>query len=105
MEFQEGDENFLKFSFGLIKVLEIQCVCYIMYMNIEIYDLLREGFDCFLMFNGVIKSSGFRYCLSIEDKINCFVDRDCYQIFVEFEGWNIVEIYVNGFFISLLEDV
>lgn len=105
MELQEGDENPSKFSFGPTKALETQRACHITYTNTETHDLLREGFDRSPMFNGAIKSSGPRYCPSIEDKINRFADRDRHQIFVEPEGWNTVEIYVNGFSTSLPEDV
>lgn len=105
MELQEGDADPAKFSFGPTKALETQRPCHITYTNTETHDLLREGFDRSPMFNGAIKSSGPRYCPSIEDKINRFADRDRHQIFVEPEGWNTVEIYVNGFSTSLPEDV
>jgi len=75
------------------------------YTNQAVHDILREGFDRSPMFNGRIKSIGPRYCPSIEDKINRFADRDRHQIFVEPEGWNTVEIYVNGFSTSLPEDI
>ena len=75
------------------------------YTNPEVHDLLREGFDRSPMFNGRIKSIGPRYCPSVEDKINRFADKDRHQIFVEPEGWNTVEVYVNGFSTSLPEDV
>jgi tRNA uridine 5-carboxymethylaminomethyl modification enzyme len=105
MEEQFGDENPGKFSYGDTKALETQRSCYITYTSTLTHDLLREGFDRSPMFNGAIKSSGPRYCPSIEDKINRFADRDRHQIFVEPEGWNTVEIYVNGFSTSLPEDV
>jgi len=105
MELQEGDENPSKFSFGNTKALAFQRPCHITYTNQETHDLLRTGFDRSPMFNGAIKSSGPRYCPSIEDKINRFADRDRHQLFVEPEGWNTVEIYVNGFSTSLPEDV
>lgn len=105
MEIQDGDENPSKFSYGDTKPLAIQRPCHITYTSTLTHDLLREGFDRSPMFNGVIKSSGPRYCPSIEDKINRFADRDRHQIFVEPEGWNTVEIYVNGFSTSLPEDV
>jgi tRNA uridine 5-carboxymethylaminomethyl modification enzyme len=105
MELQEGDENPSKFSFGNTKALSVQRPCHITYTNQETHDLLRTGFDRSPMFNGAIKSSGPRYCPSIEDKINRFADRDRHQLFVEPEGWNTVEIYVNGFSTSLPEDV
>lgn len=105
MELQDGDENPSKFSYGNSEALKFQRACHITYTSTLTHDLLREGFDRSPMFNGAIKSSGPRYCPSIEDKINRFVDRDRHQIFVEPEGWNTVEIYVNGFSTSLPEDV
>lgn len=105
MEIQDGDEQPSKFSFGSTKPLAVQRPCHITYTNTETHELLKEGFDRSPMFNGAIKSSGPRYCPSIEDKINRFADRDRHQIFVEPEGWNTVEIYVNGFSTSLPEDV
>ncbi|NBR13275.1 MAG: tRNA uridine-5-carboxymethylaminomethyl(34) synthesis enzyme MnmG [Flavobacteriales bacterium] len=105
MEIQPGDENPSKFSYGNTKALTTQLPCYITYTNPETHDLLRTGFDRSPMFNGSIKSTGPRYCPSIEDKINRFAERDRHQIFVEPEGWNTVEIYVNGFSTSLPEDV
>ncbi len=105
MEVQDGDENPGKFSYGDTKPLAVQRPCHITYTSTETHELLREGFDRSPMFNGAIKSSGPRYCPSIEDKINRFADRDRHQIFVEPEGWNTIEIYVNGFSTSLPEDV
>lgn len=105
MEEQFGDENPSKFSFSDTKPLTVQRSCHITYTNPETHDLLKEGFDRSPMFNGAIKSKGPRYCPSIEDKINRFADRDRHQIFVEPEGWNTIEIYVNGFSTSLPEDV
>ena len=105
MELQDGDENPSKFSYGNTEALKFQRACHITYTSTLTHDLLREGFDRSPMFNGAIKSSGPRYCPSIEDKINRFADRDRHQIFVEPEGWNTVEIYVNGFSTSLPEDV
>ena len=105
MEIQEGDVNPSKFSFGNTLALQKQHACHITYTNEQTHDLLRTGFDRSPMFNGSIKSTGPRYCPSIEDKINRFADRDRHQIFVEPEGWNTVEIYVNGFSTSLPEDV
>ncbi|TNF45802.1 MAG: tRNA uridine-5-carboxymethylaminomethyl(34) synthesis enzyme MnmG [Bacteroidetes bacterium] len=105
MEIQPGDEVPSKFSFGDTEALKMQRPCHITYTNLETHELLREGFDRSPMFNGAIKSSGPRYCPSIEDKINRFADRERHQIFVEPEGWNTVEIYVNGFSTSLPEDV
>jgi tRNA uridine 5-carboxymethylaminomethyl modification enzyme len=105
MELQEGDENPSKFSFTDTKALHVHRPCWITYTNTETHDLLRTGFDRSPMFNGAIQSTGPRYCPSIEDKINRFADRDRHQIFVEPEGWNTIEIYVNGFSTSLPEDV
>ncbi|MCE3297139.1 MAG: tRNA uridine-5-carboxymethylaminomethyl(34) synthesis enzyme MnmG [Crocinitomicaceae bacterium] len=105
MEIQEGDVNPSKFSYSDTKALAYQRPCHITYTNTETHDLLRTGFDRSPMFNGAIKSTGPRYCPSIEDKINRFADRDRHQLFVEPEGWNTVEIYVNGFSTSLPEDV
>lgn len=105
MEIQEGDENPSKFSYGNTEALKVQRACHVTYTSTVTHELLREGFDRSPMFNGAIKSSGPRYCPSIEDKINRFADRDRHQIFVEPEGWNTVEIYVNGFSTSLPEDV
>lgn len=105
MEEQFGDENPSKFSFSGTEALKNQRSCFITYTNPEVHDMLREGFDRSPMFNGAIKSSGPRYCPSIEDKINRFAERERHQIFVEPEGWNTVEIYVNGFSTSLPEEV
>lgn len=105
MEIQDGDENPSKFSYGDTSPLSVQRACHITYTNTLTHEILRTGFDRSPMFNGAIKSSGPRYCPSIEDKINRFADRDRHQIFVEPEGWNTVEIYVNGFSTSLPEDV
>ncbi|MFM7005821.1 MAG: tRNA uridine-5-carboxymethylaminomethyl(34) synthesis enzyme MnmG [Flavobacteriales bacterium] len=105
MEVQDGDENPSKFSFTDTTPLSKQLPCHITYTNQATHDLLRTGFDRSPMFNGAIKSSGPRYCPSIEDKISRFADRDRHQIFVEPEGWNTVEIYVNGFSTSLPEEV
>lgn len=105
MEEQFGDENPSKFSYSDTKPLEKQRSCYITYTNPATHEMLKQGFDRSPMFNGAIKSSGPRYCPSIEDKINRFADRDRHQIFVEPEGWNTVEIYVNGFSTSLPEEI
>tara|TARA_Y100000385_G_scaffold140732_1_gene146123 strand:+ start:5793 stop:7664 length:1872 start_codon:yes stop_codon:yes gene_type:complete len=105
MEEQFGDEEPSKFSFTDTKSLEVQRSCHITYTNPETHEMLKEGFDRSPMFNGTIKASGPRYCPSIEDKINRFADRDRHQIFVEPEGWNTVEIYVNGFSTSLPEEI
>ena len=105
MEVQDGDENPSKFSYSNNSALTKQIPCYITYTNVETHEMLKTGFDRSPMFNGSIKSTGPRYCPSIEDKINRFADRDRHQIFVEPEGWDTVEIYVNGFSTSLPEDV
>jgi len=106
MEEQGGDLFPSKFSFSdKSKVLTKQRPCFITYTNPETHELLKEGFDRSPMFNGAIKSAGPRYCPSIEDKVTRFAERDRHQIFVEPEGWNTVEIYVNGFSTSLPEEV
>lgn len=103
---QPGDENPDKFSYlDITKPLKIQRSCHMTYTSEKVHDLLREGFDRSPMFNGRIKSLGPRYCPSIEDKINRFSDKSRHQLFVEPEGWNTVEVYVNGFSTSLPEDV
>ncbi|GGF64024.1 tRNA uridine-5-carboxymethylaminomethyl(34) synthesis enzyme MnmG [Wenyingzhuangia marina] len=103
---QPGDENPEKFSYlPTTKPLIEQRSCYMSYTSQEVHDLLRSGFDRSPMFNGRIQSTGPRYCPSIEDKIDRFATKDRHQIFVEPEGWNTVEIYVNGFSTSLPEDV
>jgi len=104
-EEQLGDDQPEKFSFSNTKQLTKQRSCWITYTNPIVHDQLREGFDRSPMFNGAIQSTGPRYCPSIEDKINRFADRDRHQIFVEPEGWNTVEMYINGFSTSLPEDV
>ncbi|WP_177730960.1 MULTISPECIES: tRNA uridine-5-carboxymethylaminomethyl(34) synthesis enzyme MnmG [Flavobacterium] len=106
MEIQPGDENPSKFSYlDITKPLTHQRACHMTYTSELVHDLLREGFDRSPMFNGRIKSLGPRYCPSIEDKINRFADKERHQLFVEPEGWNTVEVYVNGFSTSLPEDV
>lgn len=105
MEEQPGDENPATFSYLRKHVLDRQMSCHITYTNPDVHDLLREGFDRSPMFNGRIQGLGPRYCPSIEDKIDRFADRDRHQIFVEPEGWDTVEVYVNGFSTSLPEDV
>lgn len=106
MEEQAGDKNPSKFSYAdITQPLAKQRSCYITYTNPEVHEILESGFDRSPMFNGRIKGLGPRYCPSIEDKINRFAERDRHQIFVEPEGWNTVEIYVNGFSTSLPEDV
>lgn len=103
---QPGDEIPSKFSYSdETKPLEKQRSCYMTYTSTEVHEILKDGFDRSPMFNGRIKSLGPRYCPSIEDKINRFADKDRHQLFVEPEGWNTVEVYVNGFSTSLPEDV
>ncbi|BDC97723.1 tRNA uridine-5-carboxymethylaminomethyl(34) synthesis enzyme MnmG [Persicobacter psychrovividus] len=106
MSEQPGDEQPYKFSFSdETSTLKEQRSCYITYTNPEVHETLKEGFDRSPMFNGRIQGLGPRYCPSIEDKINRFAERDRHQIFVEPEGWNTCEIYVNGFSSSLPEDI
>ena len=106
MEEQRGDEHPSKFSYSnSTQALQEQRSCYITYTNPEVHSILEKGFDQSPMFNGRIQGIGPRYCPSIEDKINRFSERNRHQIFVEPEGWNTVEIYVNGFSTSLPEDV
>lgn len=105
MEEQKGDERPGKFSFTDTPELQQQKSCYITYTNKNVHSLLETGFDRSPMFSGRIQGQGPRYCPSIEDKISRFAERDRHQIFVEPEGWNTVEIYVNGFSTSLPEDV
>ena len=102
---QPGDSNPEKFSYLNTPKLTTQRDCFMTHTSAEVHNLLREGFDRSPMFNGRIKSIGPRYCPSIEDKINRFADKDSHQIFVEPEGWDTVEIYVNGFSTSLPEDI
>jgi tRNA uridine 5-carboxymethylaminomethyl modification enzyme len=103
---QPGDVKPHKFSYSdETQPLSIQKSCWMTYTSLEVHDLLREGFDRSPMFNGRIKSIGPRYCPSIEDKINRFADKERHQLFVEPEGWNTAEVYVNGFSTSLPEDV
>lgn len=102
---QPGDEHPEKFSYTPTKKLAYQRECHMSHTSALVHDLLREGFDRSPMFNGRIKSLGPRYCPSIEDKINRFADKDSHQLFVEPEGWDTVEVYVNGFSTSLPEDV
>lgn len=105
MEEQWGDKEKGQFSFTDIqKPTEERC-CWITYTNEKVHETLKEGFEKSPMFTGRIQGLGPRYCPSIEDKINRFAERDRHQIFVEPEGWNTIEIYVNGFSTSLPEDV
>jgi tRNA uridine 5-carboxymethylaminomethyl modification enzyme len=105
MEEQKGDDVPGKFSFSDTKPLARQVSCWITYTNENVHNELRDGFEKSPMFSGRIKGLGPRYCPSIEDKINRFAERDRHQIFVEPEGWNTVEIYVNGFSTSLPENI
>ncbi|RMG78790.1 MAG: tRNA uridine-5-carboxymethylaminomethyl(34) synthesis enzyme MnmG, partial [Bacteroidetes bacterium] len=105
MEIQPGDENPSKFSFTDTPKLENQMPCHITYTTPEVHEILKTGFDRSPMFNGRIRGLGPRYCPSIEDKIDRFAQRDRHQLFVEPEGRDTCEIYVNGFSSSLPEDV
>jgi len=105
MEEQAGDENPGKFSYSNTEALAKQRSCYITYTNSKVHKILESGFEQSPMFAGRIQGVGPRYCPSIEDKINRFADKDRHQIFVEPEGWDTVEIYVNGFSTSLPEEV
>jgi len=106
MDEQKGDENPSKFSFSPgVKALERQESCFITHTSEEVHGLLRLGFDRSPMFNGSIQSTGPRYCPSIEDKIHRFAEKERHQLFVEPEGWNTVEVYVNGFSTSLPSDI
>ena len=102
---QPGDDIPEKFSFTETKLLKNQVSCWITYTSEEVHEELKKGFDRSPMFQGRIKGLGPRYCPSIEDKINRFAERDRHQIFVEPEGWNTIEVYVNGFSTSLPEKV
>ena len=105
MEEQPGDEVPGKFSYTDTPRLAKQRSCWITYTNDKVHEVLKTGFDKSPMFSGRIKGLGPRYCPSVEDKINRFADKDRHQIFVEPEGWNTVEVYVNGFSTSLPEDI
>lgn len=105
MEPQPGDENPAQFSYLDTPKLTEQRACHVTYTNEKVHDILRTGFEKSPMFAGRIQGIGPRYCPSIEDKIERFADRNRHQVFVEPEGWNTVEIYVNGFSTSLPEDV
>jgi tRNA uridine 5-carboxymethylaminomethyl modification enzyme len=106
MREEPGDDVPAKFSYSdETKPLTHQRLCHMTYTSLDVHDILREGFDRSPMFNGRIKSLGPRYCPSIEDKINRFADKERHQLFVEPEGWNTVEVYVNGFSTSLPEDI
>ena len=106
MIIQPGDKHPQKFSYlKSTPTIHNQLPCHMTYTSPLVHDILREGFDRSPMFNGRIKSVGPRYCPSIEDKIDRFSERERHQLFVEPEGWNTVEVYVNGFSTSLPEDV
>ncbi|MFL5786828.1 MAG: tRNA uridine-5-carboxymethylaminomethyl(34) synthesis enzyme MnmG [Flavisolibacter sp.] len=105
MEEQKGDDVIEGFSFLETKKPKEQRSCWITYTSSEVHDILKTGFDRSPMYTGRIEGTGPRYCPSIEDKINRFAERDRHQLFVEPEGWNTVEIYVNGFSTSLPEEV
>jgi len=107
LEVQYGDKNPNPFSFTTKELpsIEEQLTCWIGYTNNEVHEMLKTGFDRSPMFNGRIKSVGPRYCPSIEDKINRFADKDSHQLFLEPEGWDTYEMYLNGFSTSLPENV
>jgi len=107
MEEQKGDEEIVGFSYMDVEKItpQQQRSCWITYTSADVHDALKTGFDRSPMFQGRIQGVGPRYCPSIEDKINRFAERERHQLFVEPEGWNTVEIYVNGFSTSLPEDV
>ena len=105
MEEQPGDEEIVGFSYLETDKPKKQRSCWITYTSQKVHDILKTGFDRSPMFAGRIDGTGPRYCPSIEDKINRFAERDRHQLFIEPEGWNTVEIYVNGFSTSLPEEV
>lgn len=107
MEIQDGDEEIVGFSYLPIERIkpEQQRGCWVTYTSPEVHDILKTGFEKSPMFQGRIQGTGPRYCPSIEDKVTRFAERERHQLFVEPEGWNTVEIYVNGFSTSLPEDV
>lgn len=105
MEEQKGDVPSGKFSFTNTVPVKNQKSCFITYTNTSVHNILKEGFDKSPMFTGRIKGIGPRYCPSIEDKINRFADKERHQLFIEPEGWDTVEIYVNGFSTSLPENI
>ncbi|MBS1686419.1 MAG: tRNA uridine-5-carboxymethylaminomethyl(34) synthesis enzyme MnmG [Bacteroidetes bacterium] len=105
MEVQEGDEEIYSFSYKDITKPTKQRCCWITHTNSQVHDILKTGFDKSPMFTGRIQGLGPRYCPSVEDKINRFAEKESHQLFVEPEGWDTVEIYVNGFSTSLPEDV
>lgn len=105
MEVQDGDEEIVGFSYTDTPKPDRQLPCHITYTSEQVHNILRTGFDKSPMFSGRIQGLGPRYCPSIEDKIERFAERDRHQLFVEPEGWDTCEIYVNGFSSSLPEDV
>ena len=105
MEEQPGDDQIVGFSFADIEKPKKQLSCWITYTDKKVHDILKTGFDRSPMFSGRIEGIGPRYCPSIEDKINRFAERERHQLFVEPEGWNTVEVYINGFSTSLPEEV
>ena len=105
LEEQKGDENPLCFSFRKPIKINKQHSCHITYTNEKVHDILRSSFKDSPLFNGAIKGVGPRYCPSVEDKVNRFAERSRHQIFVEPEGWNTFETYINGFSTSLPQDV
>ncbi len=105
MEEQKGDEKGGKFSYTATEIASTQKSCWVTYTNKDVHEELKKGFDKSPMYAGRIQGRGPRYCPSVEDKINRFADKERHQIFVEPEGWDTIEIYVNGFSTSLPEDV
>lgn len=105
MEIQDGDEDIVGFSYQDTPKPKEQRCCWVTYTDAKVHDMLKTGFDRSPMFQGRIEGTGPRYCPSIEDKINRFAERERHQLFVEPEGWNTVEIYLNGFSTSLPEEV
>jgi tRNA uridine 5-carboxymethylaminomethyl modification enzyme len=105
MEVQDGDAEMARFSYKETKLPATQRCCWITHTNQKVHDILRTGFDKSPMFSGRIKGLGPRYCPSVEDKIDRFAEKESHQLFIEPEGWDTVEIYVNGFSTSLPEEV
>ena len=105
MEVQEGDTEMARFSYKETTLPALQRCCWITHTNQKVHDILRTGFDKSPMFSGRIKGLGPRYCPSVEDKIDRFAEKESHQLFIEPEGWDTVEIYVNGFSTSLPEEV
>jgi tRNA uridine 5-carboxymethylaminomethyl modification enzyme len=104
-EVQDGDDDIVGFSYTNTPKPQKQRSCWVTYTNDKVHDMLKTGFDRSPMFQGRIEGTGPRYCPSIEDKINRFAERERHQLFIEPEGWNTVEIYLNGFSTSLPEEV